>query len=133
MQNDIIPFTMEIKGYHNDGTYEVEYRSTDPDCQNIQLAINISLLDTDADTEEKIINRLAQSSPQYFWQQQKLAIVFDHDLRKSLIGQVHEDAHNLLPEPVVNTTVSDLNPFNQYLPINNNTTTIVNLPTITLL
>jgi hypothetical protein len=98
MQNDnIIPFTMEIKGYHNDGTYDVEYRPTDPDCHNIQIAINISLLDTDADTEEKIINRLAQSSPQYYWRQQKLATEFDHGIRKSLIGQVHEDAHSLIP------------------------------------
>jgi hypothetical protein len=131
--NNIIPFTMEIKGYHSDGTYEVEYRPTDPEYMNIQLAIGISLTDTAASTTEQILNRLAACSPQEYWKQQALAKTFDDSVRKSLVGQVHEDAQTLLPEPVVDMTVSDLNPMAQYLPISNSTTTTVNLPTITLL
>ena len=100
MENNIIPFTMEIKAYHEDGTYEVEYRPTNPEYQNIQLAVGISLMDTQASTKEQILTRLAANSPQNFWQQQALAKTFDASFRKSFVGQVHEDAHTLVPPPV---------------------------------
>ena len=123
--NNIIPFTMEIKSYHaEEGIYQVEYRPINPDYQNIQLAIGISLTDTDAFTEEKILQRLASCSPQYFWQQQELAKTFDSTLRNSLVGQVHEDAHELVPvynysappspptQTVIPETSSDPTPVN---------------------
>ena len=106
MDNTLIPFTMEIKKYHEDGTYLVEYRPTDNTTyQNIEFAITISLEDTDAQTEEKILSRLASCSPQHYWKQQELEKNFDATMRKSLVGTVHEDAHSMVP--VVNTPVDD--------------------------
>jgi hypothetical protein len=95
---------MEIKKYHDDGTYVVEYRPKDNTTyQNIELGIGISLEDTEAHTEEHILARLAGCSPQHFWRQQELSKTFDATLRKSIVGTIHDDAHNLLPEPVADT------------------------------
>ena len=97
--NTIIPFTMEIKQYHDDGTYIVEYRPTDNTIyQNIELAITISLEDTEAHTEEHILARLAGCSPQHYWKQEELSKTFDATLRKSVVGTIHDDAH-LIPMP----------------------------------
>jgi len=102
MDNTIIPFTMEIKQYHDDGTYVVEYRPKDNTTyRNIELALCISLEDTEAHTEEHILARLAGCSPQHFWRQEELSKTFDATLRKSLVGTVHEDAHAMVPVAVL--------------------------------
>ena len=97
MDNTIIPFTMEIKQYHDDGTYVVEYRPKDNTTyRNIELALCISLEDTEAHTEEHILARLAGCSPQHFWRQEELSKTFDDTLRKSVVGTIHDDAHLII-------------------------------------
>ena len=97
MENTVIPFTMKIKEYRQDGTYIVEYLPDDEDCYPIEFAIQIALDDTDATSEESIKQRLAACSPQHFWNTQKLQKTFDASLRESLVGLVQENAHNLVP------------------------------------
>ena len=97
MENTIIPFTMKIKQYHQDGTYVVEYQPDDADCYPIEYAIQISLDDTDASTEESIKQRLAACSPQHFWNIQKLQKTFDSSMRESLVGLIQENAHEMIP------------------------------------
>ena len=108
MENTIIPFNMKIKEYREDGTYIVEYLPNDEDCYPIEFALQISLDDTDASTEESIIKRLACCSPQHFWNIQKLQKTFDSTLRESLVGLVQENAHDLLPPQVDTSTAGSL-------------------------
>jgi hypothetical protein len=106
MENTIIPFTMKIKQYHQDGTYLVEYLPDDADCYPIEYAIQISLDDTDASTEESIMRRLAGCSPQHFWNIQKLQKTFDSSMRESLVGAIQENAHEMLPPTIDPLSIS---------------------------
>lgn len=91
-----IPFKMEIKQYFPDGTFVVEFTPDDPDCYPIEHAVTIPLDTNPPPTTSDMLAMIAGASPQHYWNQLKAAATIDHTLRESLIGQVVDNANQLI-------------------------------------
>jgi len=116
MSDTIIPFTMKVLEYFDNGVYKVEYFPDDEDCQSLQQAIHIHLNDTEASTPEQILSRLAACSPQEYWRVQKMSKTFDATVRKSVVGTTHESAHNLIQLPAASDSTMKM-PLADTIPV----------------
>ena len=92
----LIPFKMEVKQYLPDGTFIVEYTPDDPECYPIEHAVVIPLDTNPPPSASDILAIIAGASPQHYWSQLKSAITFDHSLREGLVGEVRENADQLV-------------------------------------
>ena len=94
LNNDIIPFTFEIKEALTDGSFLVEYFPTDGHCSPVLHNISVPL-DREF-TREQLLNFLADRSPQGHWQHLKAMKFADISSRQAMVGTVQENAEQLM-------------------------------------